>query len=217
MSFGPISSARFCFVRHGETDWNVARRIQGQLDIPLNERGRAQARATARGLRRHRFDAIYSSDLGRALETAGYAAADLGLPVHHEPALRERHFGLFQRLTYAEAKVLHPQLYARHERREPGFVPPDGGESLEQLYRRVADGLRRLARRHPGQTLLLVTHGGVLDMVRRLATGQPLAAPRDFEIPNAALNWIETRGDTFHLQSWAERAHLEQALDELPG
>lgn len=208
---------RLCLIRHGETDWNVQRRIQGQLDIPLNANGRMQAHATARGLRRHGFHAIYSSDLGRALETARASAAALGLEVRHEAALRERHFGIFQRLTYAEAQRSHPALYARHEARDPDFVPPDGGESLNQLSRRVAEGLRGLVRAHPGQTLLLVTHGGVLDVVRRLATGQPLSVPRDFEIPNAALNWIEARGDSFRLLAWAERAHLENSLDELPG
>ena len=91
---------RFCLVRHGETAWNAEGRLQGQIDIPLNAAGRAQAEATAARLAAHRFDALYSSDLSRALETAAPAATLLGLQTRPTPSLRERQFGGFQGLTH---------------------------------------------------------------------------------------------------------------------
>ncbi len=212
---------RLCVIRHGETDWNVQKRIQGQLDVPLNEEGRAQARSVGRGLVGMMFDAVYSSDQSRALETARIIAESMcesGNPmaVYTHGGLRERHFGVFQSHTYAESRILFPDLYARHEAREPEFVPPNGGESLVQLAQRVNDCLQLLLDDHQGHTILVVTHGGVLDVIRRLATDRALHLPRDFEIPNAALNWLVARDGRWHMETWADRRHLEQALDELP-
>ncbi|HEX5476491.1 MAG TPA: histidine phosphatase family protein, partial [Burkholderiales bacterium] len=95
---------RLCLVRHGETAWNAEGRVQGQLDIPLNAHGEGQARAVAQALAGERFDAIYASDLGRVRQTARPAAERLGLPVQLDTRLRERHYGIFQAITYAEAK-----------------------------------------------------------------------------------------------------------------
>lgn len=207
-------TTRLCLVRHGETDWNAARRIQGQIDIDLNETGCAQARATARGLAGEGFAAVYASDLKRARATAEAIAA--GQPVQLEPALRERHYGAFQGLTYAEARARLPQDYARFEARDPDFAFGHG-EPLRGFAARVEQCLRRLVARHPGESLLLVTHGGVLDIVYRLATGMALTAARDFLIPNAALNRVAWCGRTFALETWGDRDHLACALDELPG
>lgn len=209
-------ATRFCFVRHGETDWNTQRRLQGHIDTPLNPVGLAQAEATAKGLQAHRFDALYCSDLIRTLQTARYAARGLNLPIHLRHELRERHYGAFQGLTYSEAEQHFPADYARFKAREPGYAILDDGESLLQHRRRVLACLEQIAASHVGQTVLVVTHGGVLDLVYRLATGLDLAAPRDFGIPNAALNWIEHRAGAWPLLQWADQSHLEAALDELP-
>lgn len=209
-------STRFCFVRHGETDWNVQRRLQGHIDTPLNQIGLAQAEATAKGLQAHRFDALYCSDLIRTLQTARCAAQLLDLPIHLRSELRERHYGAFQGLTYSEAEHHFPADYARFKAREPAYEIIDDGESLLQHRSRVLACLERIAASHAGQNVLIVTHGGVLDIVYRLATGLDLAAPRDFGIPNAALNWIEHRAGAWQLLQWADQAHLEAALDELP-
>jgi probable phosphoglycerate mutase len=109
---------RLCLVRHGETDWNAQKRIQGQIDIPLNARGRAQAAATAAGLAGQRFDAVYSSDLARAWQTAQPIAAALGLPLYAAPGLRERHYGRMQGLTAAEARVRIPSVHAAYAARD---------------------------------------------------------------------------------------------------
>src|SRR5512143_229699 len=103
---------RICIIRHGETDWNVERRIQGHTDIPLNETGRAQALAMAFNAAHQRFDASYSSDLSRARETAQALAQREGHEVKLLPQLRERHFGLFQGMTAAEAAARFPDAHA---------------------------------------------------------------------------------------------------------
>lgn len=203
-----------CLVRHGETHWNTERRLQGHLDIPLNDHGREQASATAALLSGQHFDAIYSSDLIRAMETAQriFGGTD---PVAL-PELRERHYGSFQGLTYEEAKQKLPEAYVAFENRNPSFEFPGGGESLLAFRGRVEYALNLLANRHTGQHILVVTHGGVLDIIHRLVTGKPLEAPRDFRIPNAALNWVTHGPEGWRLISWAETAHLPGARDELP-
>jgi probable phosphoglycerate mutase len=209
-------TTRLCLVRHGETDWNLAGRLQGQIDIPLNANGQRQAEQLARALQQRgiRFDGCYCSDLGRASATAAAVARRLELARQPAADLRERHFGCFQGLTYDEAREQMPQIYLRFKAREPDFAPSDG-ECLRSFYQRVGHFLGELVTRHPGQTLLIVSHGGVLDMAYRLASGKPLQDARDFPIPNAALNWISHDGDGWRLDSWADQTHLQNSLDEL--
>jgi probable phosphoglycerate mutase len=209
-------STRFCLVRHGETDWNGEKRIQGQIDIDLNLRGVGQAKAVAEGLGGHAFAAVYSSDLRRAWHTARIAAAGLGLAVSPAPTLRERHFGVMQGVTAAEAREQLPHAHHHHQARTPDY-DFDSGESLIAFAARVMCGLDALAERHRGQSLLAFTHGGVLDIAYRAATGRTLDAPRDFTLPNAALNWLERDDSGWHLISWADCRHLARALDEVPG
>ena len=198
--------ARLCIVRHGQTQWNAEQRVQGQLDVPLSDTGRAQARRVAAALPENRFRALYSSDLLRVLQTAEPAAERFGLAPRLEPALRERHYGQFQALTYAEAMAAMPEDYARFEARDPEH-DFGGGESLRDFYDRAIGCLESIARRHEGEDVLVFTHGGVLDMAYRRATGMELSAPRDFKLPNAAMNWIEI-GAAWKVIDWAQRAHL---------
>lgn len=212
-----MPATRICLVRHGETAWNVEKRLQGQLDVPLNAVGEAQARATAQGLEGQRFAALYSSDLSRARQTAEAIAQVVNLPIHLQAQLRERQYGIFERLTYTEAEARYPSEYARLHARDPDFVIPQG-ESLRQMVQRVGSCLRSLVADHPGQQILLVAHGGVLDAIRRIVTGKPLDEPRDFQISNAALNWLEFHPQNgWKILAWDQRDHLETALDELPG
>ncbi|HRQ58120.1 MAG TPA: histidine phosphatase family protein [Azoarcus taiwanensis] len=203
-----------CLVRHGETPWNADRRLQGHLDVPLNDHGRIQARATGAMLNGKHFDAVYSSDLARALETARSIAGDTAPTIL--PALRERHYGSLQGLTYEEARQRLPEAYAAFEARNPSYAFPGGGETLLAFRSRVESTLHLLAQRHVGQQVLVVTHGGVLDIVHRLVTGKSLESPRDFKIPNAALNWVEHGPEGWALIAWAETMHLPASRDELP-
>lgn len=212
---GKLPGTRFCIIRHGETDWNVQKRIQGHTDIPLNEVGRAQALAMSFNAAHHRFHAIYSSDLVRAMETAAALAQREDHAVKPLPQLRERHYGIFQGLTVAEAAVHHPQAHALYLARDPDY-DFETGESLRTFAARVAEGIGWLARHHVGQTLAVVSHSGVLDIVYRRATGRPLSTPRDFKIPNCALNWFHVDGQGWHLESWGDRHHLHEVLMEPP-
>ena len=211
-------TTRICFIRHGETDWNVEKRIQGQTDIPLNETGRAQALAMAFSAAHHNFDAIYSSDLMRARDTANMLAERRGLAVKILPQLRERHFGIFQGLTAAEGKVRHPGAHARYLARDPDY-DFDNGESMHNLAKRVAAAVHEMTQHHAGQTIAAVTHGGVLDILYRKATGKPLHAPRDFNIPNCALNWFrfDEHGPDdqgWHLEAWDDHHYLAKVIKD---
>lgn len=210
-AFPSPSPTRLCIVRHGETDWNSARRIQGQTDIPLNERGRQQAEAAAQGLAGETFAAIYSSDLQRARDTAAAAAAVLQLPVQLEAGLRERHYGEYQGLTQEDIRTR-----ADHERylqRDPAF-DFGNGESLAVFAERIKNTLNGLAQRHAGESVLIFAHGGVLDIIYRVATHRPLETARDFPIPNAGLNWIAIGNPDWHLLEWGVQMQAATGLAE---
>ncbi len=206
---------RICFVRHGETDWNVEKRIQGQMDIPLNETGRAQALAMAFNAAHVSFKAIYSSDLARAMETATALAQREELEVKTLPQLRERHYGIFQGITAAEGAERYPHAYRHYMARDADYNF-ETGESMNQHAARVAEAVEWMVRHHAGQTIAAVTHAGVLDILYRKTTGRPLHTPRDFVIPNCALNWFHFDGHGWHLESWGDRHHLTRVLVESP-
>ncbi|EXI81042.1 MAG: Phosphoserine phosphatase 1 [Candidatus Accumulibacter appositus] len=212
-----MEATRICFVRHGETSWNAEKRIQGNIDVGLNEEGLAQAEAAAQWLSPLPIEALYSSDLQRARQTAQRLASALQLAPILRPEFRERRYGLFEGLTYEQSRSRYPDVYQLFEERVPDFVIPYGGESLRQLHLRVSAGLRRLVDEHPGQTIAVVTHGGVLDIVNRLVRGTSLHQPRDFLIPNAGINWVSATADCWHMEAWGVTDHLAMVgLDELP-
>lgn len=203
-------STRIIAVRHGETDWNVGTRIQGQLDIDLNATGRQQANRVARALVEEPIAAIYASDLQRAWQTATAIAEKADCPLLPEPDLRERGFGVFQGKTYAEIEALWPQASQRWRERHPDWAP-DGGESLTGLYERVNTICSTLAERHLGEQIVLVAHGGVLDVLYRLATGQTVQTPRTWELSNASINRLLWTPEGFSLVGWADTRHLDDA------
>jgi probable phosphoglycerate mutase len=210
----PVTT-RICFIRHGETDWNVDKRIQGHTDIPLNATGRAQALAMAFNAAHQRFNAIYSSDLMRTMDTAQALAQREDQAVKPLPALRERHYGVFQGITAKQGAEQYPQAYAHYVARDLDY-DFETGESLRGLAERVAAGIDWLVRHHRGQTIAAVSHSGVLDVIYRRATGRPLHTPRDFLIPNCGLNWFHFDGQGWHLESWADRHYLHDVLTESP-
>lgn len=210
-------TTRFCLVRHGETDWNAERRMQGHTDIPLNAVGQTQALAAAQGLCEVEFQVAYSSDLSRAKETAQIILADRPCSRHETVELRERHFGLAQGLTCGEFKLQWPQDYQAFIAREANTPFPGGGETLNAFYQRVVAVLESMAQQHAGQTVLVVTHGGVLDIIYRYVIQQPLTPPRQFGLHNAAINWVvHTPESGWQIERWDDRKHLGITQDELP-
>jgi phosphoserine phosphatase len=162
-------------VRHGETAWNVELRFQGHADPPLNEAGQAQARALADELVGQRADAIYSSDLARAQETAEILGERLGLPVTTLRELREIDVGDWQGLTREEIDARFPDAYLAWRQGETGW---SNGETYDQLAARVLPALERIARAHPGGTLIVVGHGGTIRAVRAHIDGVTVAEHR---------------------------------------
>jgi probable phosphoglycerate mutase len=210
-------ATRIIAVRHGETDWNVATRIQGQLDIGLNDKGRWQAARVAQALADETLDAVYSSDLSRAYATAqAIAAAQVGgaLPVQAHTGLRERGFGKFEGHTYAAIEAQWPDESRLWRIRDPHFAP-EGGESPVQVMARVGQAVQDIAARHPNQQIVLVAHGGVMDMLYRLATQQSVSAPRTWELGNTAINRLLWTPEALTLVGWSDTQHLDgQQRDE---
>ena len=201
---------RLLVVRHGETDWNVGGRIQGHTDIPLNERGRWQAARLAAAVADEGLSAVYTSDLLRASQTAAALAGACGLEPWPRPDLRERGFGCFEGLTFAEIAARWPDDAARWRRRDPAFGPV-GGETLAAFDARVVQAAGALARRHPGQVIALVAHGGVLDCLYRAAVRIDLAAPRTWALGNASVNRLVHGHAGFVLVGWDDVGHLGEA------
>jgi probable phosphoglycerate mutase len=199
-------------IRHGETDWNRELRFQGQLDVPLNAVGHEQARRVAERLAGERVQQLVSSDLQRARQTAEPLGAHPLQPVPLIPeldaGLREQHFGMAEGLCVADIKRQHAEAWAQWVRFDADYAFA-GGESTRQFHARVMGAVQALAARYARQTLVVVTHGGVLDMIYRTARGLPLSGPRQSEIPNAGINRLRLRGDgTLEIVRWADTAHL---------
>ena len=213
MSLPLAAPVRITAVRHGETAWNVDTRIQGQIDIGLNTRGQWQAQQLGAALAEHGLNHIYTSDLARAHHTALAIAKHAGIApqaVALHAGLRERAFGVFEGRTHAEIEAQWPQDALRWRQRVPDWAP-QGGESPLQLRQRVAQTVAHIAARHPGEHIALVAHGGVLDMLYRLATGQEVNAVRTWELGNCAINRLLWTPEGLTLVGWADTGHLEAA------
>ena len=212
-----MTTTRFCLVRHGETDWNVARRLQGHTDIDLNTHGVKQALQMAKALKdiNLQFDVLYTSDLIRAFKTAKAVEEIFGVNAITAEALRERHLGVLQGLTIIDAPNLEPELWNIHLSRN---LEHDlrGGESIKRFAERIHRGLETIRMQHLGKTIFLVSHGGAIEMMYRLASNQALEAERTVSVPNASLNWISHDGSSWKVDRWADTSHLASlALDNV--
>lgn len=200
-------------IRHGETDWNRELRFQGHVDVPLNATGMAQAQRLAERLAAERVavDHLVCSDLLRTRQTAAPSQKallpQLALETLTDPALREQSFGIVDGLRVDDIKQQHADAWAQWLRFDADVGMP-GGETTRQFHARVMDALHRIAARHVGQTVLVVTHGGVLDMVWRTAQGLELSGPRVSDIPNAGLNRVRMQDGQWSVLQWADTRHL---------
>ena len=197
-------------IRHGETAWNRERRMQGQTDTPLSDIGRAQAEALGQRMATHPFSALYSSDLSRAYETAAAVARVSGREIRRDPALRERTFGIFEGLTYAEMAQRYPEEHARFLQRDADYAVP-GGESPRQFYERGLTCINGIADAHPNECVVVVTHGMVLDTLHRAARNMSQTEKRDAPLYNASLNTLRREGSTWREVSGGDITHLTEA------
>lgn len=194
-------------IRHGETDWNLAGRWQGNTDIPLNDTGRQQARMLARRLKANRWpiDAIYSSDLLRAAETAQIAAEKLHLPVQLDAQWRERGLGILEGLTRREISEKYPYMVLPRT-----FIEAPESESYASLKRRVVLALEEILRQHDGETVAVVSHSGTL----RVLISYILELPEKIYAPfslrgNTGLSRIIIDGELAQLNLLNDTSHIE--------
>jgi probable phosphoglycerate mutase len=194
-------------IRHGETDWNRQHRFQGQIDVPLNPLGLQQARRLAERLAGETIDVLLCSDLQRARATAEAVGQGRGLAPQVEPLWREQGFGVLEGLDVPTIRERHAELWARWVRHEADYALPQGESNLD-FHARVMRALQALVAAHAGRRVVVVTHGGVLDMLWRSAHALPLHGPRRCEIPNTGLNHLHWAADRLQIVRWADADHL---------
>ena len=206
----------FLLIRHGETDWNRELRFQGHIDVPLNDIGLLQAQRLQQRFthwlpqwqQQQRMPMrVVASDLQRAQQTAQPVAQALGLDITLSEGLREQCYGCFEGLKAVEIKQQYPNEWQQWLRFDPTYAVPDA-ESLQDFYNRVVSALNVLAHTYQGEHVVVVTHGGVLDMIWRHAHAHSLHGPRACEIPNAGVNQVRWHADALHIQQWADTDHL---------
>ena len=203
-------------IRHGETDWNRQHRFQGQIDVPLNAVGLAQAERLGQRLADEPIDVLVCSDLQRARATAEPLLRGRPLALSEtQPLWREQGFGVLEGLDVATIRSRHGALWDRWVRHEADYALPQGGESNRVFHARVMQALQALLAAHAGKRVAVVTHGGVLDMLWRSAHALPLHGPRECEIPNTGINRLRWADGRLQIERWAEAEHLT-GLPEQP-
>ncbi len=211
--------------RHGETEWNAAGRIQGLLDVPLSALGRLQAEALGRAMQRVSLDAIYSSDLSRAMQTAACVARGRGangseMEIVPLEKLREWHMGDFQGHTFTECESMFPEEFHAFMKGVPDVKMPKGESANEKDARAVAC-FEDLARKHPNGTIFVATHGGLCTSFLQRALGLPPGRPKGYRTSNAAIHKFELTPDRldstkifWRLLTWGDESHLDGLLGE---
>lgn len=199
-------TTRLTVIRHGETEWNTQNRFQGHLDSKLTALGIKQAEAIADGLRGETFDVIYSSDLERAKHTAKTIAGNLNMKVYTEPDLREINLGVMQGLIKDDFILKYPEVITNFHA-DPVYVIPNG-ESKQQFYDRITGVLEKIIKKHKDHSILLVAHGGVLDIMIRYTFEIPLNVKRNFSLYNASINRFTVNNGEWKLESWGETSHM---------
>ncbi len=205
--------ARIWLVRHGETDWNRSGLLQGQTDTTLSETGRAQARALGIRLADQAFNAVYSSDLVRCVETATIVVGDRKIPVQTDPELREVHLGRWQGLSFQQARQQWPEEYARVDA-DPLSHAPAGGENRRELRDRMVRAARRIAGKHSGEDVLVVSHGGAMRALLTWVVMADLRASRLIEIDNTGICRFDFYDFGPVLIGWNDVNHIQKVHDE---
>jgi len=212
-----MEPTHFWLIRHGETEWNASRRLQGWLDIPLSETGYRQARqlsAHLQALDGPRFNAVLSSDLARAAETARIAAGHLNLPLITDPKLRERNYGIYQGMDWA---ALTEGLSSQGVNLRDPDQTIEEGESFSAFAQRIVAAFEEHAREYAGKNVLVFSHGGVVDIVWRKAGSHALTVKREGTILNTSINVFDISADgVWKMGAWNQVSHLDTpSLDDV--
>jgi probable phosphoglycerate mutase len=211
-----MAGTKIVLVRHGETQWNVARRIQGHSDSPLTAVGVAQARALAERLRQEELHAVHASDLGRVRETVAHLIEKTGHGPIFAEDLRERCYGVFEGKTMDECELHHPGQWSIYRGGDPMAVPPGGGESVAQFQDRIVSALERVAKECDGQTVVVAAHGGVCGALFRHVMRLPPGTPRSWSLYNASINRFHYHKGKWQLEVWGDVSHLKgETLQDL--
>jgi broad specificity phosphatase PhoE len=200
-------------VRHGETEWNRTRRMQGHEDVALSAAGEEQAKRLAERLAAEEPVRIVSSDLRRARDTADAVAQALSLPVETDARFREQNLGAWQGLTIEEAADADPELATRFQHRDPDVRPP-GGETRVELAERAWAALLEHAAPGSAGPLVIVAHGGVIQSIVYRVLGLPIAAPRRFLLPNVGMTTLVSRGGTWFVRTLNDVSHEGRRADD---
>jgi probable phosphoglycerate mutase len=207
-----MSTTRFILIRHGETVWNIEGREMGQLDSPLTSKGIRQAELLADRLEKMDFRILYSSDLQRAYDTAKIIASRKNIEINIDVRLRERNMGIFQGLTVSEMKSRFPVEWKQYQEGGFEYVIPNG-ESARQRVERTVSCLNELVEEHSGETVLCVTHTGILMGFFQYVLGLPHESGRKFKRLNAAINVFESENGRWVLETWGDVSHISDKGD----
>ena len=202
------SSTIMYAVRHGETVWNRAGKMQGWHDSPLTELGISQAKATAQGMEGRGVEQIYVSDLKRAIDTANIIAEVIQVDVKIDKRLRERNMGEMEGLTHRMYGELYPEKLEQYLKDDPSWAIP-GGESLIDRCERCVSAANDICSRHKGQTILIVGHGGVLSSFIQHTVGLDLSQPRCYSLFNACISRFTIDNHKWVLDTWGDISHMK--------
>jgi len=205
-----VSAIRIFLVRHGETEWNRIPRFQGRSDVPLNQMGREQARALAMALQDEPIQAVYSSPLARALETANIIKDyHPSIPLFEEPGFIEMDLGAFEGMEPQDWIEKYPHL-RKVWQETPSSIKMPGGESLQEVQKRAMEALEQITQNYPPRsTVLVASHNFVIRTILCRALGESLDRFREFKQGTAALNILYKEGNTLWADVLDDRTHLQ--------
>jgi broad specificity phosphatase PhoE len=200
-------------VRHGETEWNAEGRIQGHTDIGLSEKGAEQARSLGKRLADRQIDVAYSSDLKRTSETAKLALGGRDITLNETPRLREYNKGIFEGMTLSEIQEKFPAEYPKYLEKDLSYAP-EGGETTRDVSTRMASIFAEIKANHLDETVLVVSHGGVLRAAMVSLLGMPLEGNWSFVFGNCGLTMVDTYTDNAVLRLFNDTSHINGTVHQ---
>lgn len=207
-----MQATQVIFIRHGEAVWNTEGRIMGQKNSPLTAKGEQQALAIGERLKTYPIKALYSSDLGRTMQTAQAIANACQLTVVPEKGLREIHMGDWQGLTRPEIAKQYPDQWQAYQGPDQYHYQTPNGESHSQKSQRTVETLNRLTNQHLGETIVMVSHAGIIRAVFEYVLNLPPVNRDRFERNNATFNLFTKKDGQWSLVVWGDQSHLSEAL-----